>query len=49
MAPLHAGHAILEAMPFAKLLGLAPGWRFLIGENGYLDVWFDPDLLDVQD
>jgi hypothetical protein len=32
-------------MVFARYLGLAPGWRFLIGEDGYEDVWFDPDLL----
>ena len=48
-SPVHAGHAIAASMPFVKFLGLAPGWRFLIGERGYVDVWFDPDLLDVRE
>jgi len=29
-----------------RLLGLAPGWRFLLSGD-YLDVWFDPALLTV--
>lgn len=44
-SPLHVEHAISESAIFAQYLGLAPGWRFLIGENGYEDVWFDPGLL----
>ncbi len=29
-----------------RLLGLAPGWRFLLAGD-YLDVWFDATLLTV--
>ncbi|WP_441007151.1 immunity protein Imm33 domain-containing protein, partial [Neisseria meningitidis] len=32
-----------EIIPF---LTLPPGYRFLIGENGYEDVWFDELLLN---
>lgn len=31
-----------------KYLGLAPGWRFLIDDKGYEDVWYDSKLLDVN-
>jgi hypothetical protein len=30
----------------ADILGLPPGWRFLIAP-GYLDVWYDASLLDI--
>ncbi len=30
-----------------KYLGLAPGWRFLIDDEGYQDVWYDASLLDI--
>jgi hypothetical protein len=30
-----------------KFLGLPPGFRFLIGENNYEDVWEDKSLLEV--
>ena len=46
--PLHVGHAISKPMIFVRYLGLAPGWRFLIGENGYEDVWFDAGLLEAN-
>lgn len=45
--PLHVSHLeewCPEAIPF---LGLPPGWRFLAAP-GYEDVWFDPDLLNVD-
>lgn len=43
--PLHTVHLQTlrpEVIPF---LALSPGYRFLIGENGYEDVWFDETLL----
>jgi hypothetical protein len=44
-APLHTSH-LAEKCPVAILfLGLPPGYRFLIGENDYVDVWFDANLL----
>jgi len=43
--PLHVEHAVSESAQFVAYLGLAPGWRFLIGEDGYEDVWFDESLL----
>jgi hypothetical protein len=44
--PLHAAH-IYEALPVAThLLGLPPGYRFLLAGD-YLDVWYDEKLLDV--
>lgn len=44
--PLHTTHLQIwrpEVIPF---LALPPGYRFLIGENGYEDVWFDESLLN---
>ena len=42
--PLHASH-IYEAMPvLGQLLGLPPGFRFLLAGE-YLDVWYDEKLL----
>jgi hypothetical protein len=44
--PMHAAH-LYDAHPeWARLLGLAPGYRFLLDAD-YLDVWFDASLLDV--
>ena len=45
--PLHVAHVLSEQVAFSKYLGLAPGWRFLMGEGGYEDVWFDADLISV--
>lgn len=45
-APLHTKH-IYEYYPqLTKLLGLPPGYRFLLAGD-YLDVWFDASLLRV--
>ena len=45
--PLHINH-LFEIYPeVIKYLGLAPGWRFLIGDNDYEDVWFDISLLNI--
>lgn len=45
--PHHVGH-LLEIKPYIiKYLGLPPGYRFLIDEKGYEDIWFDSSLLKV--
>ena len=36
----------LPPQTFAEMLGLGPGWRFLIAP-GHEDVWFDANLLNV--
>lgn len=46
-APLHASHLGVLCPAAVPYLGLPPGWRFLIAE-GYEDVWFDENLLDVS-
>lgn len=44
--PHHARH-IYEDMPeVGRLIGLPPGYRFLLAGD-YLDVWYDEKLLDV--
>jgi hypothetical protein len=45
-APLHASHLYDEHPDWGRLLGLAPGYRFLLDAD-YLDVWFDASLLNV--
>jgi hypothetical protein len=42
--PTHVSHIYEEYPLTRKLLGLAPGFRFL-SAGDYLDVWFDPHLL----
>ena len=42
--PLHAGRIYAIMPDVGRLLGLPPGYRFLLAEN-YLDVWFDEKLL----
>jgi hypothetical protein len=44
--PRHAHHIYDESHEVARLLGLAPGWRFLLAGD-HLDVWFDATLLKV--
>ncbi len=44
--PLHVSH-LLDCCPEIIIyLGLPPGWRFLIAP-GYIDVWFDKNLLKI--
>lgn len=44
--PLCVDH-LVERLPLVgNLLGLPPGFRFLVAD-GYLDVWYDESLLDV--
>ena len=46
-SPLHVEH-ISEYLPqVGKYLALPPGYRFLIDENGYEDVWQDNELLNT--
>jgi hypothetical protein len=46
-SPLHTMH-LQERCPEAlRILGLPPGYRFLIAQD-HEDVWFDASLLDVQ-
>lgn len=46
--PLHVEHLKEWRPEVLKFLALPPGYRFLIGENEYEDVWFDENLLDVS-
>jgi hypothetical protein len=43
---LHTYHLYEEYPEIAKLLGLPPGYRFLLAGD-YLDVWYDASLLNV--
>lgn len=45
-APLHAKHVYEDHPELIKLLGLPPGYRFLLAGD-YLDIWYDPSLLNV--
>ncbi|WP_290799464.1 immunity protein Imm33 domain-containing protein [Flavihumibacter sp. UBA7668] len=45
--PLHVEHLKSWYPQLLKFLGLPPGYRFLIGEDNYEDVWYDPSLLEV--
>jgi hypothetical protein len=46
--PVHAFH-LLDAKPeIIKYLGLPVGYRFMIDNNGYEDVWHDETLLNVS-
>ena len=44
--PIHTMHLYADYPSAGKLLGLPPGYRFLLADD-YLDVWFDPTLLTV--
>jgi len=43
---MHAYHVYNEHRKWGRLLGLAPGYRFLF-DGDYLGVWFDPSFPDV--
>ena len=45
-SPLHTIHLVDYRPEVIKFLGLPPGYRFLIAGD-YVDVWFDPALLQV--
>lgn len=41
--PVHVHH-VLELLPMiAKYLALAPGFKFIVDDEGYEDVWFEGD------
>ena len=44
--PVHAGHVYEDMPQIAHLLGLPPGFRFLLVGN-YLDVWYDASLIEI--
>lgn len=44
--PLHVKHLSEWCPQILKYLGLPVGYRFLIGENNYEDVWQDISLLN---
>jgi hypothetical protein len=44
--PLHTYHLYDDHPQIVDLLGLPPGYRFLVAE-GILDVWYDASLLNV--
>ncbi len=45
-APLHTRHLYEDHPELVKLLGLAPGYRFLLAGD-HLDVWYDASLLNA--
>ncbi|WP_438616960.1 immunity protein Imm33 domain-containing protein [Myxococcus xanthus] len=47
-APMHIAHLEQHCPGVLKFLGFPPGWRFLFAGD-YLDVWFDPSLVDPSD
>jgi hypothetical protein len=44
--PVHTTHVIESLPEIAALLGLPPGYRFLVAQD-HQDVWFDATLLNV--
>ena len=45
--PIHAYHILGTKPEIIKYLGLPVGYRFLIDNDGYEDVWYDKTLLNV--
>ncbi|MBN8567185.1 MAG: hypothetical protein J0M25_10695 [Flavobacteriales bacterium] len=45
--PICAEHLLKRNPRIIKYLGLDEGFRFLITESGYEDVWFDDKLLEI--
>jgi hypothetical protein len=46
-SPLHIEHVESYLPQIKGYLELPPGYRFLIDNNNYEDVWFDPDLINI--
>jgi len=44
---VHSGHLVDIKPELLKYLGLPPGYRFLIDDAGYEDIWYDETLLNV--
>ena len=45
--PICVEHLLQRKPKLIDYLGLDEGFRFLITENGYEDVWFDEKLLEI--
>ncbi len=45
--PLHARHVYERHPELIRLLGLPPGYRFLVAGD-YLDIWYDSSLVDLE-
>lgn len=45
--PLHVEHLEEWCPSVMKYLGLASGWRFMIDNDGFEDVWEDLSLLEI--
>jgi len=43
--PLHVSHLVERCPEVLPYLALPPGWRFLLGDQDYVDTWQDGDLL----
>ncbi len=46
--PVHAYHLLDTKPEIIKYLALPVGYRFLIDDKGYEDVWYDETLLNVS-
>jgi hypothetical protein len=44
--PVHAKHVYEDYPNLVRLLGLPPGYRFLVSGD-YVDIWYDNNLLNV--
>ena len=45
--PYHVSHLLTLRPNVIKYLGLPPGFRFLMDDKGYEDVWEDVELLKI--
>ncbi len=45
--PIHISHLGEWCPQVLKFLGLPPGWRFMVDDEGLEDVWEDPSLLNI--
>ncbi len=46
--PIHAEHLLQRQPDLIKYLGLQPGYRFLIDNEGHEDIWEDKGLLNLE-
>ena len=46
--PVHVEHLADFLPSVVDYLELPPGYRFLIDDKGYQDIWFDESLLQVK-
>ena len=46
-SPVHVEHLMEQRPEVLKYLALPYGWRFQIDDNGYEDVWYDPEILNI--